>query len=355
MKAQALRSLISAALVTVPMVAAADSGQFYVNPFVGVESFDSSRDIYQTTTWGIGGEYQFTDHLAAELAYSQSSNGETHPDKYDVDVRRLALDGIFYFGRMGYQKMYNPYFKVGASHVQYDFTHGMRDDEGTQVEAGLGVRLHFNDNWSARAEALALHDTNESQTHALYTVGVSYAFGGASKPAPAPAPVAVAPAPVAPVDSDGDGVPDDRDKCPNTPRGREVDANGCEYVLTKREEIRLDIKFATDKAEVTEAYMGEVEKVAKFLRKYGNVKAVIEGHTDSTGSHAHNEKLSQRRADAVKDLLVSRYGIDASRLSSVGYAETRPIDSNKTAEGRAQNRRVVAVMDAEVKVDPNQR
>jgi len=353
MKAQALRSLISAALVTVPMVAAADPGQFYLTPFVGVESFDKDRAINQSTTWGVGGEYQFTDHLAAELAYSQSANAETHPDKNDVDIRRLALDGIFYFGRMGFQKMYNPYIKVGASHVQYDYTHGMHDDEGTQAEAGLGVRLHFTDNLSARAEALALHDTNESQTHALYTVGVSYAFGGAAKPAaPAPKPAA-APAPVAPVDSDGDGVPDDRDKCPNTPRGREVDADGCEYVLTKKEEIRLDIKFATDKADVTEEYMGEVEKVAKFLRKYGNVKAVIEGHTDSTGSHAHNEKLSQRRADAVKDLLVSRYNIDASRLSAVGYAETRPIDSNKTAEGRAQNRRVVAVMDAEVTINPN--
>jgi OOP family OmpA-OmpF porin len=351
MKTRTKELLVSAALVMAPIAAHAEAGQVYLTPYIGVESFDKDRNINQATTYGIGGEYLFTDHLAAELGYSFSSKATTHRGDQGVSVDRVYLDGLYYFGRMGYQQMYNPYIKLGVSHFNYDYHHGISDDQGTQAEGGLGLRLHFTDRWSARAEALALHDTNESQTHALYTLGVSYAFGGQTKPAeaPPPAPVVAAPPP-APVDSDGDGVYDDRDQCPNTPRGREVDENGCEYVLKKREEIRLEIKFATDKSEVTEAYMGEVEKVAKFLHKYGNVKAVIEGHTDSTGSHAHNLKLSEARADAVRSLLVSRFHIDPSRLSAVGYAETRPIDSNKTAAGRAQNRRVVAVMDAEVDV-----
>jgi OOP family OmpA-OmpF porin len=348
MKARGFLALISAALVTMPVVAIAEPGQVYLTPFVGVEGFDNDRNIYQSTTWGVGAEYRFTDHFGAELGYSLSSGAKTHPDKSDVDASRLSLDGLYYFGRMGFQNMYEPYLKLGVAHADYDYDN-RSNDQATQIDGGLGVRLHFSNNWSARLEALALHQTDDSQTHGLYTFGIGYAFGG-SKPAPvekaAPAPV-LAPAPL---DSDGDGVTDDKDRCPNTPRGREVDEHGCEYTLNKKEEIRLDIKFATDKAEVTEAYMGEVEKVAKFLHKYGNVKAVIEGHTDSTGSHAHNEKLSQRRADAVKQLLIDRFSIDASRLQAVGYAETRPIAGNNTAEGRAQNRRVVAVMEAEVAV-----
>jgi OOP family OmpA-OmpF porin len=162
------------------------------------------------------------------------------------------------------------------------------------------------------------------------------------------APTVIAPPPAPPADSDGDGVIDANDKCPNTPAGREVDAAGCEFVLHKTEQIRLDINFATNKADIADAYSGEVEKAAKFLKRYGNVKAQIEGHTDATGSHAHNVKLSQRRADAVRDMLVTRYNIDAARLTAIGYAETKPLASNATAEGRAQNRRVVAVMQAEV-------
>jgi OOP family OmpA-OmpF porin len=157
------------------------------------------------------------------------------------------------------------------------------------------------------------------------------------------------------LDSDGDGVFDDKDKCPNTPAGREVDADGCEYVLRKTEEIRLDINFAVDKADIGEAYVGEVQKAAKFLKRYSHVKAEIAGHTDSTGTDAHNLKLSQRRAEAVRDMLVQRFNVDASRLTAVGYGESKPIASNKTVEGKAENRRVVAVMHAETTIDPNQR
>jgi OOP family OmpA-OmpF porin len=108
------------------------------------------------------------------------------------------------------------------------------------------------------------------------------------------------------------------------------------------------VEVPFDSAEVTEQSQGEIERAAAFLRRYGNVKARIEGHTDSRGTDAYNPKLSERRADSVRKLLTERYGIDASRLTSVGYGESRPIASNDTEAGRAQNRRVVAVMQAEV-------
>jgi len=75
---------------------------------------------------------------------------------------------------------------------------------------------------------------------------------------------------------------------------------------------------------------------------------VIEGHTDSRGSDAYNQPLSERRANAVRDELVNEYDIDASRVSTVGYGESRPVATNDTDEGRAQNRRIEAVLSVEV-------
>lgn len=347
MKKRALVTLVSSVMLVAPLAAKADPGQFFVTPFIGVQHFDNDRDANNPGVWGVGGEYQFSDHWGAELDYTRSfSDMKAGSPREGVDYDRLSLDGIYYLST---SKTVVPYVKLGVGHNHYDYSRSSIDDQNTDIDAGIGARFNVTERLSLRPEIKAIHEVDDSQTHALVTLGIGYAFGGASKPAPAPAP---APAPVAkaapaPVDSDGDGVYDDKDKCPNTPRGLEVDANGCEYHLTKTEEIRIDIKFATNKADITEQYVGEVERVAKFLQKYASAKAEIAGHTDSQGSDAYNQKLSQRRADAVKAMLITRFGIDASRLTAVGYGESKPIASNDSADGRAQNRRVVAVMQAE--------
>ena len=151
-----------------------------------------------------------------------------------------------------------------------------------------------------------------------------------------------------PLDTDGDGVADYKDKCPQTPAGRQVDETGCKFVLTRTEQVRMEVNFALNSAEIPAQYLPEIAKVAEFLKRFGGVSAVIEGHSDSSGADAYNKTLSQRRADAVKAALVTRYGINASRLTAIGYGEERPIASNDTREGRRENRRVVAVLKAEV-------
>jgi len=342
MKARALSSMIAAALVVTPVAALADAGDFYLNPFVGYTWHDSDTNLDESKFWGVGFEKQLTDQFGVEFLYMRDTDAEFEDSSSGVDIERIGVDGIYYTPQLG---IFQPYLKTGLNHVKYEDS-GF-SDQGTEAGLGLGTRILFGNNWSARLEAKALHELDDSLTHGLVTVGISYAF---TAPRAAPAPAPVAPAPAAPVDSDGDGVTDDKDQCPNTPAGREVDSVGCEYHLNKTEEMKLDILFATDKSEVTEAYMGEVERAAKFLKRYGNVNAVIEGHTDSTASDSYNQKLSERRAIAVKDMLVSRFGIAPSRLSAVGYGESRPVASNATKEGKAENRRVVAVMQAETKV-----
>lgn len=149
-------------------------------------------------------------------------------------------------------------------------------------------------------------------------------------------------------DSDGDGVGNHRDRCPETPAGRQVDAEGCKFVLTRTEELVININFASNSSNVTEDQFSEIEKVAEFLTKFGDASTVIEGHTDDRGAADYNQKLSQSRANAVRNVLIERYGIAASRVAAEGFGESRPIETNDTAAGRLANRRVVAVMQAQV-------
>jgi OOP family OmpA-OmpF porin len=143
-----------------------------------------------------------------------------------------------------------------------------------------------------------------------------------------------------PVDSDGDGVPDYLDKCPGTETGAEVDDEGCPFPVSKR----IKVYFDFDKAEVKYQYHDELKGIAQYLRRNQDTEMVIEGHTDSIGPAEYNMRLSERRAESVKDYLTDKLDIDASRLDTKGYGESRPVADNSTKEGRQKNRRVIGVV-----------
>ena len=92
--------------------------------------------------------------------------------------------------------------------------------------------------------------------------------------------------------------------------------------------------------------MADIQNLADFMKQYGQTSTVVEGHTDSVGTDAYNQRLSERRANAVRDVLVNQHGLDASRVDAVGYGESRPVADNSTEEGRAINRRVEAEVEA---------
>jgi len=145
-------------------------------------------------------------------------------------------------------------------------------------------------------------------------------------------------------DADGDGVTDDHDKCPDSPRGAKVDAQGCPEpsALPAAGGAHLvleGVNFQTSSAKLTPESLAVLDRVVEGLKGSPDVRILIEGHTDSQGPDKANMDLSKGRADAVRDYFISK-GIDASRLKTKGYGETKPIGDNKTAEGRAKNRRV---------------
>ena len=139
-----------------------------------------------------------------------------------------------------------------------------------------------------------------------------------------------------PSDSDGDGVLDEQDKCPGTQKDLKVDAEGC--VISQNLSI-YSVTFLTDSAELTPEAKTVLDGAATTLNTQSNISMEIAGHTDNIGSPAFNRVLSQQRADAVREYLISK-GVGESRLTSAGYGDTQPVSSNDSDIGRAQNRRV---------------
>lgn len=156
-------------------------------------------------------------------------------------------------------------------------------------------------------------------------------------------------------DQDEDGVHDRRDRCPDTPKGTEVRHNGCplpQYpeaapapaVAPPQDEVIVlsdlgDVLFAFDSAKLTPAAEATLDTVVEKLRGADVLAIKVDGHTDSVGSDAYNQGLSERRAASVVDYLISQ-GVAAQKLSSQGLGESKPMADNGTDAGRAQNRRV---------------
>ncbi len=159
-----------------------------------------------------------------------------------------------------------------------------------------------------------------------------------------------------PVDADGDGVLDDVDECPNTPAGAKVLQNGCALIgdcrlprageqidengcAVEQTFVLKGVKFEFDSDRLTPEAREILNSVAETLNAYPGIAVEIEGHTDNIGTDAYNQGLSERRANAVK-LYLSGHGVDAGRMTPVGYGESRPIAANDSEDGREENRRV---------------
>ncbi len=149
-------------------------------------------------------------------------------------------------------------------------------------------------------------------------------------------------------DADGDAVEDRRDRCPNTPRNTRVDDVGCPILFREEASGRVaplvlrGVTFQTGRSALTTTSYAVLDQVAGSLVAHPEVRIEIAGHTDNTGSVAVNRRLSLARAAAVRAYLARR-GVRPDRMVARGYGPARPVATNGTAAGRAQNRRVELV------------
>lgn len=347
-------------VVSLQPVLAETAGKIYLNPAVGYHMFGSKLGVEDGAALVIGGEYVISPKFGAEVSYLYG-NSDIDGASGDVDNAQYTLDGLYYTPEMG---NWQPFLNAGIGHGTFD--DGSNDTKETQLNLGLGSRYHFNEKWSARLQAKVINSLDDERWDSLVTAGISYAFGGKSKAAPVvlldgdgdavldendqclstPSGVYVDTSGCA-FDRDGDGIPDYLDQCPDSPSLDNLDANGCAIVvaaIAQPESIKLEVHFANNSAEIPESAKDEIKAVADLMTQFPNANVEIEGHSDSSGNADYNKKLSQRRADAVRDTIVNEYGVEASRVSATGYGQENPIASNSTKEGRLENRRVIANM-----------
>jgi len=351
-----LTTLLSAFMFS-SVVADEDKSGLELVGGIGKYYYDASNlDDGDMVVLGIG--YRFDSNWQIELIRGNPDT-TTSPGNASIDVDWTALRGLYLFDN---GNSFTPYISAGIDSM--DVYSGE-----TQGVLGLGLKVNVTDNFFWRLEGN--YHTEEGENSILALLG--YHFGGST------------PAPAKPKDSDGDGVMDNTDACPRTPAGDKVDhtgctvvaipdkdsdndgvidkmdkcpntpanalvnADGCQKELTKTVSVDLKINFDTNKDVVKAEDFSEVERVAKFMMQYAGTAVVIGGHTDSVGKASYNEDLSSRRAKSVANLLIEKYGIAANRVESNGFGETQPIADNNTAEGRSENRRVVAIIKQQVK------
>lgn len=319
--------------------AAEDVGQPYVKGMGSYIGADNDRNVDDNIAGGLlGFGYAMSEHWNAEIDY-QRLNLDGESGFPDQDQSAINLNLMNLYNRGG---AFSPYILGGIGIVNTEVNNDDNDDFQAQLGVGALTRL-WTDRLSLRTEVLYRYqDASKSLYDVIVNAGFSFALGSTPTPVAAPAPVAAAvvapppppPPPAPPADEDGDGVPDTADQCPGTPKGERVGAQGCTCDVVRQ------VHFKTDSAELTADDKKMLDELADSLTKLKFVSGTVIGHTDSTGADSYNQKLSERRAQAVADYLEAK-GIGSGRLAVSGVGETQPIGDNKTADGRAQNRRVV--------------
>lgn len=369
MKKKLLLTSIAAAAISSAAVAEEMSS---FEAFVGAGYYyhDDDRSFDDALSLELGAEKPLNEMMSVDLWLSKYEV-EGKYSSAELDALRINPGLLFHLN----QGDLRPFISAGISHLIYETSAGVDHNEAT-LNLGVGVKKYYDNNLILRGEFLASNSFDHEALDLGVRFSAGYAFGRKASAAPAeepvkeevaaapveaapvePAPVPVvqapvepapAPAPVVVKDSDNDGVADDMDKCSGTDAAFKVDETGCPITLSETVSIKMDVKFPSGSSVLSKDNYPEVEKVADFMNQFKDTVVTVEGYSDDRGNDAYNKKLSQRRADAVRKVLISEFGLSTDRVKSIGYGEENPIADNSTAEGRAANRRVVAVVESSV-------
>ncbi|WP_374013403.1 OmpA family protein [Pseudoxanthomonas koreensis] len=359
------KKLLTVALLGGLAVAQSASAQefddrWYLTGAVGFNFQDNDRGTEDVPfgSLGLGKFISPTWSVDGELNYQNpgfDSNTDLNWSQYGVslDFRRHFINEA---------RGWNPYllFGVGYQRTEEEYviaspnSPAQREDGNLAAKVGVGLQTSLNNRAAVRAELAYRADFDDQSVNpalagrdedwfgdVLASVGVVIPLGPAPMAAPPPAPAPVAPS-CADLDDDGDGVNNCDDKCPGSQAGQAIGPDGCPVPVS------IDLKgvnFDFDKSTLRPDAVAILSEATEILKRYPDLRVEVAGHTDSKGTDAYNQGLSERRARAVYDYLTSN-GVAASRLvGPTGYGESRPIAPNTNAdgsdnpEGRAKNRR----------------
>lgn len=318
MKIKSSLALIAGSLLAVTSANVFAQGQGAVEGEAFVKRYftDSDRGMGNGQLYGGSLGYFLTDDVELALSYGEYHDirGEHQYGHKNIKGSLTSLDAYYHFGEPG--SLIRPYISTGVAHQSISNStarHNTGRDRDTILNLGVGAKMYITDNFYARAGVDGMYGLGNHHTEYMLGGGVGFNFGGGKKVEP------VAPEPI-----------------PEPAPAPEV------------VRVQLDVKFAFDKDIIREDSYEDIKQVADFMKQFPQTTTVVEGHTDSVGPDAYNQKLSEKRANAVRNALVDKYGVEASRVQAVGYGEDKPIADNATKEGRAMNRRVDASVEAQV-------
>jgi len=330
---------------------AADFGRgLSVTPGGGYYAFDSKQGIDDDSFPSIAIEYRFTKSLGLELNYLATDTVEARNNLAKFEVEQIRLDGNYYFSP---DKKLQPYMSAGVGSMSVDQPQKRIERDDTVADVGAGIRYFINKSFSLRGDLRAVNNFDSGYTDGMLNVGVNFLFGGNSKTTDgdidivdaAPSMGVGGPA-LASSDFDGDGVLNAKDDCLNTDAGMMVDENGCAIPVESTVSMDLNVNFEFESANLPPEFYSDVKELATFLKSYDNSVVTIEGHADATGPETYNQQLSEKRAKAIRDILVKDFNVEVERLNFVGFGEAKPVASNQTKEGRSKNRRAATVVTA---------
>jgi len=315
---------------------------------VGFGGFLESPDGSRNVDSGLGANYAYGGSIGQERAWEMRLFAGTRETglagRTDFYQYGLGGDLFQYFGNTSTG---HPFVLLGAGGILNDVDPDDEDGPSAYLSAGAGWRGAPWKGWGIRAryEVRATYDTFDSgQTDLLAGVTleipaertkivIQEKLVEVEKIVEVIKEVPMA----APADHDADGIADAVDTCPDTVAGASVEADGC---VRKAQVVALpNIEFAYEKAELTGAGRETLGQVVRFMNDQPEITLEVWGHTDAKGAELYNLRLSQKRAAAVEAFLTES-GIDAGRVKSAGFGETRPLADNETEEGRERNRRV---------------
>ena len=354
MKRNALFALIALGLGGVGVAHAQDYSSWYLAPRIGVVAPDSSRTTDTSLFGGIGAGVWVNPNFAVDFEYGINNadfKSNSPRDGHQWESVQLDVAGRWFFGELG--AGWRPYVMGGLGAMRHKAYSGfLLHGNGNTVSGGwdpmatlgVGVQYNMNDRLAFRGEIAGRYDRDNNSlnsvlsdhagfsrhsgfTDALLTVGLTYSFGGGghavetveqrrtdttTTPPPPPPREEAAPTKVT------------------------IDLRGVEF---KFDHPRVGEKLVPSLKAPTAASVQILDEAIDTLKRNPSIHVEVDGHTDSKGTDAYNQRLSERRAKGVYDYLTA-HGIEASRLDGPkGFGESAPIDTNETAEGRQRNRR----------------
>lgn len=329
---------------------------WYIGGGLGINNYEPNCDQKTMKTcgkddpyaWDVFAGFLFNDYFGVELGYRDLGRAEWVD--YSNNLNDVGAKGMN-LGLVAFWPIANRWsLSAEAGALNYliynnkNYGNEYYSDSGIAPYIGAGIGYNITDNLKVQAKYRRYENLDEDKWKTLdmesnyWGLELSYRFGSHSKPMAPIAPVVA----VIVTDSDNDGINDDMDQCPNTPPTHKVDANGCTLYQETRDNFEIEAKFDNNSATVKKASYGDIKKLAEFMNKHPNAEVIIAGHASNMGAPDYNLDLSERRAIAVADVLINKFGVAPGKVSSKGYGITQLLIQGNSAEANQANRRIEA-------------